>query len=227
MCDAVYQGTPIQQARFLCTECDEKMCETCWDRDHKNKKRGHHQKLLLFFECYFCPKDKKMPALYYCTPCNLMLCKQCWYNEHKAPRRRKHNKQFLYPPDFSSVQDTQGLDLIAGRFDPKKEVSFFMTKGENRACSVCNLGGEGRAALFKCTDCDERMCEPCWHSEHQNMKRRNHKQKLMLFRCDCCGDVEGRPAFYNCVECKLMLCEQCWPLEHRHPSRRPHKKENL
>eukprot|EP00662_Eupelagonemidae_sp_cell21_P016991 gene16991-25364_t len=41
-------------ALYICTECDEKLCESCWDVEHKNKKRAHHAKLLLYFECDLC-----------------------------------------------------------------------------------------------------------------------------------------------------------------------------
>ena len=226
-------------AIYVCTDCDEKLCEQCWDVEHKNKKRCHHSKLLLYFECDLCTKghnkkDKPLPALWFCTPCKLMLCKQCWHDEHKNPKRRKHNKQFLYPDGEEGAwadvtTRAQGVEVCLDKFKGKDCVSW-LKKNTDRACSVC-AKSEGRAALYSCEECDtrspEKLCEDCWFNEHKNKKRRDHRKKLLLYMCDVCHDMEGRPAFHLCSECKLKLCDSCWKLEHKNPSRKRHHKGEL
>ena len=226
-------------AIYVCTDCDEKLCEQCWDVDHKNKKRSHHQKLLLYFECDLCTrghnkKDKALPALWFCTPCKLMLCKQCWHDEHKNPKRRKHNKQFLYPdgeegPWADVTTRAQGVEVCTDKFKGK-DIVCWMRKNTDRACSVCPPS-QGKAALYSCEECDprnpEKLCEDCWFTEHKNKKRRDHRKKLLLYMCDVCHDIEGRPAFHLCADCKLKLCDACWKLEHKNPTRKNHRKGEL
>ena len=104
------------EAVFVCPQCDEKLCEECWDLEHVHDKdnttptagiidKQDHRKTLLFHHCDFCyvdsesSKDESLctPALWICDVCRLFLCKKCWHAEHKNPIRSQHSRTFAYP----------------------------------------------------------------------------------------------------------------------------------
>ena len=226
-----------QQAVYVCLDCDAKLCEVCWDHEHRNKKRSGHAQHILYFDCDLCPfgdnPSSPRPALWFCDVCRLLLCKQCWFNEHKNRGRRSHQSQFLYPggesgPHAASTIDAQTLEVPAGNFDITPFGGFVKDPSE-RICTICN-GAEGSAAYF-CIECDlhnpERLCGNCWATEHRMPHRRGHVKKVMMYECDVCLDHEHRAASVICRTCNLKLCRQCLDIEHRNPQRHGHATETL
>eukprot|EP01060_Flectonema_neradi_P040388 TRINITY_DN9182_c0_g1_i1.p1 TRINITY_DN9182_c0_g1~~TRINITY_DN9182_c0_g1_i1.p1 ORF type:complete len:664 (+),score=133.89 TRINITY_DN9182_c0_g1_i1:82-1992(+) len=225
-----------KQAVYVCLDCDGKFCEVCWDHEHRNRKRAHHAKYLLFYECDLCPfgNRESQAALWFCDTCRLLLCKQCWFNEHKNPRRRGHTKQFLYPGGESgeyhnATIGSQNVDCPSVPFDVTPYGTFIKTAND-RICTICH-SIDGHPGIYFCSQCDpinpEILCVNCWVTEHRMPHRRSHAKHLSLFPCDVCYDTEGRPAILMCPTCQLKLCSSCHDIEHRNPARQGHTGDPL
>eukprot|EP01063_Lacrimia_lanifica_P019838 TRINITY_DN27253_c0_g1_i1.p1 TRINITY_DN27253_c0_g1~~TRINITY_DN27253_c0_g1_i1.p1 ORF type:complete len:735 (+),score=253.75 TRINITY_DN27253_c0_g1_i1:134-2338(+) len=243
--DGGIQGEDPKQAVYICRECDGKFCETCWEYEHTNQKRAHHERHVLFYECDICAVAGEAhwagmanpgphPALWYCEECSMMLCKQHYHDEHKNPDRQVHTKPtFLYPGGedgpFKDVHASQRVAYGSMRFDIATHGAYIKTPND-LVCTLCNSKDEA-AALYICTECDpqnpERLCERCWAIEHRHPARRGHAKKMLLIPCDVCGHHEGRPARNYCQNCELNLCEVCDEAEHRNPARQNHLSNPL
>eukprot|EP01059_Diplonema_ambulator_P004423 TRINITY_DN14121_c0_g1_i1.p1 TRINITY_DN14121_c0_g1~~TRINITY_DN14121_c0_g1_i1.p1 ORF type:complete len:1912 (+),score=565.61 TRINITY_DN14121_c0_g1_i1:33-5768(+) len=246
-------GDEYTEAHYVCAQCDAKLCDECWEEDHRDPRKHDHLKLLLFYHCDFCFVDHEAhgrsstPALWSCRECDLNLCKSCWYGEHKHPERRSHTKDFLYPDGEDGVWAAatvlaQTVTYHAERFY-SDAVSYKTEK--LLLCGVCREKdavyswptpferGEGFTPLLLCEehmktqtqDAEDEIAEA--EANNLPLPPPRPRPTLLLDACYLCSGLEEKPAVYMCKECSIPLCSACWRCQHKHPQRRSHTKESI
>lgn len=124
------------------------------------------------------------PATHYCFTCDEKYCEGCT-TRHKAHRRTNDHDIIL-------------LSLL----NPSK------------TCDSCSYIGEDQIAEFKCTDCDEHLCESCKKYHKSQKQTRSHQinptsSRLYCENCNALGNQVMATSFcIDCEDCEL-ICQSC------------------
>lgn len=81
-------------------------------------------------------------------------------------------------------------------------------------CSIC----ETKTLQCVCDECDDVMCDPCFHKTHKSGARRLH-ERIAVPSCVRCEFQIGSKL---CLLCKDAYCDTCYEVEHRRGKFRNH-----
>ena len=81
-------------------------------------------------------------------------------------------------------------------------------------CSVCEV----KTMQCMCDECNELMCDVCYHKSHRTGIRKTH-ERIPIPSCTRCEFQVGTKM---CLFCKDAYCDTCYDYEHRKGSFRFH-----
>jgi hypothetical protein len=81
-------------------------------------------------------------------------------------------------------------------------------------CSVCEV----KTMQCMCDECDELLCDRCFHKAHKTGLRKMHE----AIRIPSCFRCEFQVGTRRCLFCEEAYCDTCYEFEHRKASFRTH-----
>ncbi|XP_072047403.1 uncharacterized protein [Amphiura filiformis] len=201
--------------------------------NQKTRDRAHSMATEDMPVCVICHDDFHEPKL---LPCLHTFCKKCLQQLAQSG----DNKEILCPecldpqpittdieklPDNTLIQHLNSIILASGKSSKKGGKS---KKEKDINCSSCD---KDIAAVCRCEDCKEFLCQPCVDS-HKSMKAlRGHStitMKEWRKRRDAmavkpqiakfCSKHKGEEIGNYCVKCRKAACKDCADLEHSGPT---------
>jgi hypothetical protein len=119
-----------------------------------------------------------------------------WYNSRTAT-------SVWYKPKLLHTSDC-GFPVIL----PPEELLMIIY------CTVCEI----RTMQCICDECNELMCDVCFHKTHKTGQRKSHEY-IKIPNCNRCEFQVGTK---HCVFCNVVYCDTCFDYNHRKASFRTH-----
>ncbi|ETL29728.1 hypothetical protein L916_17168 [Phytophthora nicotianae] len=146
-------------AQVYCVECEDAMCNVCFDRDHKPRKAFQRHQPRKIQKCSHCGTETATRECLQCGNGKVPFCDPCFPHVHK--QLFKHKKQ------LSHHEATQEIKLDVGDLVVENQHKF-------QALVVMCVECSDRVAQWSCETCLDDFCKRCMSSYHAKGQRQHH-----------------------------------------------------
>lgn len=159
--DSTNQNAGKVPAAVYCVECEDTMCQVCFDRDHTVRKAFQQHQARTIQTCSYCNTETATRECLQCGNGKVPFCDSCFPYVHQQLLKKQRKPE--YQDTSPANEERQHLsDEVPQRLHNFQTLVVM--------CAECS----NRVAQWSCDTCLDIFCKRCMSSFHAKGQRQTH-----------------------------------------------------